>query len=500
MVHTTQVINYIDGSWAEGGEASDIIVINPATEDVIAAGKGASEADAIRAIEAARRAFDEGPWPRMSPAERSGMLARFVDCLVDLEPQLLDLAVREVGTPISLADFLHVKPTTTVARYYATRAANLSYFTALPPTAGATGVGQGAVAKEPMGVVAAITPFNVPAPLSAWTAVPAMATGNSVILKPSPYTPLSALLLAQAADEAGLPPGVLNVVVGTKGVGEQLTTHPGVDAISFTGSDVIGRQVMAQASSTVKKVVLELGGKSANVIFADVDLDDPSVLMAAAFGFTASNGQGCALTTRILVERPAFGPLVDRLTATLGSMKVGQPHDPAVAIGPLIRESQRQRVEHYIDVGQNEGAKIVFGGGRPDIPRGFYLEPTLFTDVDNSMTIAQDEIFGPVGVVIPFDDTAHAIRLANDSRYGLAASVWSNDTSRAFEVGKSIRAGFVTINGGDGTGMGPLPRAPFGGYKHSGVGRCLGEAAFDEFVELKTMHWPALAMKSSQSG
>ena len=496
MVDVPDLVNYIDGAWTQGTEDSEIVVISPSTEEPIAKGPGASEHDAVRAIEAARRAFDEGPWPRMSPAERSTILSRFVDRLLDRDSQLLDLAVHEVGTPIAMADATQVQPTRTVARYYAERAANFSLVEALPPVAGAIGVGQGAVAKEPMGVVAAFSPFNVPAAVNTWTAVPAMATGNTVILKPSPYTPLSALVLAHAADEAGIPPGVLNVVVGTNSVGEQLTTHPGVDAVSFTGSDVVGRKVMAQASNTLKKVVLELGGKSPNVIFADVDLDDPSLLMSTVFGFTGYCGQGCSLTTRILVERPALEALVDRLINTLGSMKVGQADDPEVAMGPLIRESQRDRVEHYINVGRQEGAKIVFGGGRPEIQRGFYLEPTLFAGVDNSMTIAQDEIFGPVGVVIPFDDAAHAVRLANDSRYGLAASVWSKDPQRAFEVGRAIRAGFLAINGGNGLSMGPLPGAPFGGYKHSGVGRSLGDAAFDEFVEQKTMHWPALAMHS----
>jgi aldehyde dehydrogenase (NAD+) len=345
------------------------------------------------------------------------------------------------------------------------------------------------VRKEPIGVVAAITPFNTPMMLNSWKIGPALALGNVVVLKPSPYTPFSALIMARCAAEAGIPDGVLNVVTGDQAAGERLTTHPLVGMVSFTGSEVTGRRVAGQAADSVKRVVLELGGKSANIIFGDVDLDDPRVVGSVVAGFTIHAGQVCALNTRILVEDSISEELVKRIVDRLGAMKVGDPADPDVSMGPLIRETQRERVENYIKLGVAEGATLVAVGGRPpDLSRGYFVEPTLFSDVRNDMQIAQDEIFGPVGVVIPFQGTDEAIKLANASRYGLAGAVWSADTRRAFVVAQSLRTGTVDINGGSGRSV--IGPTPFGGYKHSGIGREHGEVGATEYLEYKTMTYP----------
>jgi aldehyde dehydrogenase (NAD+) len=317
--------------------------------------------------------------------------------------------------------------------------------------------------------------------------VPALAVGNSVVLKPSPYTPLEALVLGEIADAAELPPGVLNVVTGGVPESERLTTHPEVDMVSFTGSDVVGKQIMKQAADGLKKVLLELGGKSPNIVFAGSDVR--RFAAAAAYAFTIHAGQGCALPTRILAERSVYDEVVEGLEAALAKVEVGDPAEPTVTMGPLIREAQRERVERYVANGTAEGARLACGGGRPaHLPRGFFVEPTLFADVDNSMRVAQEEIFGPVGVVIPFDGEDEAVAIANDTRYGLAASIWHPQPTRAYELAKQVRAGTVTINGGGG---GPSPWGPFGGYKQSGIGREFGDYGMLEFTQLKTVSWSA---------
>jgi aldehyde dehydrogenase (NAD+) len=308
-----------------------------------------------------------------------------------------------------------------------------------------------------------------------------------VVLKPSPYTPLEALVLGEIAEAADLPPGVLNVVTGGAAESERLTKHPDVGMVSFTGSDVVGKQIMGQAAEGLKKVVLELGGKSPNIVFAGSDVG--KFAAAAAYAFTIHAGQGCALPTRIMAERSVYDDVVEGLTAALARVKVGDPADPKVTMGPLIREVQRERVERYVAAGAAEGARLACGGGRPaELSRGFFVEPTLFSDVDSSMTVAQDEIFGPVGVVIPFEGEDEAVAIANDTRYGLAASIWHPKPTQAFDLAKKVEAGTVTINGGGG---GPSPWAPFGGYKQSGIGREFGDYGMLEFTRLKTVSWSA---------
>jgi aldehyde dehydrogenase (NAD+) len=478
---------YIDGKWVDASSDEELEVINPATEGVITKVPQAAVDDVDRAVEAARGAFEDGPWPRMSPRERSDRLTRFVQAIADRRSEIVDMIIAEAGAARPIAEALQFDTPLRFAFWFAERAATFPYEEPLPAQVSPRGVGQGVILKEPIGVVAAITAFNYPLYLNLAKVLPALAVGNTVVLKPSPYTPLEALVLGEIADAADLPQGVLNVVTGGVAESEHLTTHPDVDMVSFTGSDFVGKQIMRQAADGLKKVLLELGGKSPNIVFAGSDVGRFSA--AAAYAFTIHAGQGCALPTRILAERGVYDEAVEGLTAALAKVKVGDPTEPSVTMGPLIRESQRERVERYVATGTAEGARLACGGGRPaDVSRGFFVEPTLFADVGNSMAVAQDEIFGPVGVVIPFEGEEEAVAIANDSRYGLAASLWHPKPTRAFELARKIRAGTVSINGGGG---GPSPWAPFGGYKQSGIGREFGDYGMLEFTQLKTVSWSA---------
>ncbi len=478
---------YIDGEWVNASSDEELEVINPASEEVITKVPQASMEDVDRAVAAARRAFEDGPWPRMSARERSDTLLRFTQTIADRRGELVDMIIAEAGAARSIAEAFQFDTPLRYAFWFAERAATFPYEDPLPPQLTARGLGQGVIRKEPVGVVAAITAFNYPMYLNLAKVVPALAVGNSVVLKPSPYTPLEALVLGEIADAAELPPGVLNVVTGGVPESERLTTHPEVDMVSFTGSDVVGKQIMKQAAGGLKKVLLELGGKSPNIVFAGSDVR--RFAAAAAYAFTIHAGQGCALPTRILAERSVYDEVVEGLEAALAKVEVGDPAEPTVTMGPLIREAQRERVERYVANGTAEGARLACGGGRPaHLSRGFFVEPTLFVDVDNSMRVAQEEIFGPVGVVIPFDGEDEAVALANDTRYGLAASIWHPQSTRAYELAKQVRAGTVTINGGGG---GPSPWGPFGGYKQSGIGREFGDYGMLEFTQLKTVSWSA---------
>lgn len=477
---------YIDGQWTDGEGDQVIRVVNPATEEEFATVPQASTKDVIRAISAARRAFDDGPWPRMSPRERSAVLSRMADVMERRKDELVDLNIREAGSVRPLAETIQVDIPIVHFRDTAERVLlGFPFEQAMLPMAG-QGLGQGVVRKEPAGVAGLISAYNFPLFLNLFKIGPALAAGCTAVLKPAPTTPLEALVLGEIAEEAELPAGVLNVVTGDTEAGQELTTNPMVDVVSFTGSDSVGRIVAKQASSTLKKVVLELGGKSANIICDDADLMKalPSVLM----GIVTHAGQGCALLTRTLVHRSLHDDLVAMAKQALATIKTGDPADPSVTMGPLISAAQRDKVENLIATGVDEGAKIEFGGGRPaGLSRGFFVEPTLLTGVDNAMVVAQKEFFGPVGVVIPFDDDTEAVRLANESDYGLAGGVWSKDPVRAYGIAKQIRAGHISVNGG---GAGLSPHGPFGGYKQSGLGREWGVYGLEEFLESKTVDWP----------
>lgn len=477
---------YIDGAWTDGVGDEALTVLNPASEEAIAEVPQATVRDVDAAVMAARRAFDEGPWPTMSPTERAGILAAMADELQRRRAELVELNIAEAGCTRLIAEYLQVGTPIDHFSDMANRVLpTFNFEEAVHPIVG-HGIGQGVVIREPYGVAGLITAFNFPFLLNLAKLGPALAAGCTAVLKCSPYTPLEALILGEIADTAGLPPGTLNIVTGDIAAGEALTRHPGVDVISFTGSDTVGRKVYAQSTETFKKVVLELGGKSANILLADADLD--KVMESVLGGFVTHAGQGCALQTRILVHESLHDELVARIVGGLGFISVGDPTDPATLMGPLIREVQRQRVESLIATGIDEGAQIAYGGGRPaHLDRGFFLEPTLFVGVDNAMRIAQEEFFGPVGVVIPFRDDDEAVRIANDSRFGLSGGVWSADPVRAVGVARRLRTGMVVINGGGG---GLNPSAPFGGYKHSGIGREFGEYGLSEFLQHKALQWP----------
>ncbi len=478
---------YIGGEWVDAMSDEALEVINPATEEPIGAVPQGSIADVDRAVAAARTAYVDGTWRRMPPRQRSDVLLRFMQEIADRKPELVDLIIAEAGAARWVADGLQFETGFKYAQWFAERTASFPFQDPLPPQVSARGLGQGVILKEPVGVVAAITPFNFPLYLNLSKVVPALAAGNSVVLKPSPYTPMQAFVLGEIADAAGLPKGALNVVTGDVPAGEHLTTHPDVDMISFTGSDFVGKKIMTQAAEGLKKILLELGGKSPNIIFEGADVK--KFAQGAAAGFTIHAGQGCALPTRILADRSVYDEVVENMSAALSRVTVGDPTDKKTMMGPLIREAQRERVERYVAAGTAEGARLAVGGGRPaDTSRGFFFEPTLFADVSSSMSVAQDEIFGPVGVVIPFDGEEEGIRIANDTRYGLAASVWHPNPVRAYEIAQEIQAGTVSINGGAG---GPHLWGPFGGYKHSGIGREYGDYGLLEYTQLKTVAWSA---------
>lgn len=483
---------FIDGVWVapSGGESET--VLNPATEEVLATAPVGGEAEVEGALGAARRAFDDGPWPTMSVKERTAVLERFADELEKRAEELVALVVAETGAAQMIARAAHVDAGIRLFRTAVERNARREPITVLPPLlspnrAGGTTLGTHATMRVPAGVVAAVTPFNFPLFLNLVKLGPALAVGCTVVLKPSPFTPLEALVLGEIAQAVDLPPGVLNIVTGGPAVGERLTTDARVDLVTFTGSEAVGAAVMGQAAPTLKRVVLELGGKSAMIVRADGD-----VVAAARAGveqIIVQAGQGCALHTRHVVHRSLMDAYVQAATAVVGHIKVGDPADPTVMMGPLIREAQRVRVERHVADGVSAGAEVACGGRRPEhLPRGFFYEPTLLTGVSNEMNVAQEEIFGPVGVVIPFDTDDEAVAIANDSRYGLSGAVWSADPGEAFRMAQRIRTGNVSINGGAGA-LNPL--APFGGFKHSGIGREFGDEGLDEYTELKTIGFHA---------
>jgi aldehyde dehydrogenase (NAD+) len=477
---------YIDGQWTEGTAQESADVINPATEEVIASVPVATSKDVEAAVAAARTAFDSGPWPQMTPTERAKIMLRMADEFDRRREELVDLNVAEAGCPRLLSDFIQVGTPISNFRDLVTRVVpTFDFERAMRPAYG-NGISQGMVVREPYGVAALVTAFNFPFYLNLVKVGPALAAGCTAVLKPSPYTPLQALVVAEVAEAAGLPPGVLNVVTGDIDAGETLTRHEDVDIVSFTGSDTVGRKVYGQSAESLKKVLLELGGKSANILLDDVNLDD--VMESVLMGFITHAGQGCGLFTRILVHESLHDELVARVKAALEFVTVGNPADPGVVMGPLIREVQRQRVEALIQRGVDDGAEIAYGGGRPaNLDKGFFVEPTLFVGVDNSMEIARKEFFGPVAVVIPFRDDEEAVRLANDSEFGLAGGVWSADAIRGLAVARRLRVGAVTINGAGAIN----PESPFGGYKDSGFGREGGEYGLSEFLQHKAINWRA---------
>ncbi|WP_405180532.1 aldehyde dehydrogenase [Nocardia sp. NBC_01377] len=462
-----------------GGGTFD--TVNPATEEVLGHAADADSADLDAAIGAARTAFDDTDWSR-DHAFRTHCLRQLRTALQANAEALREITIAEVGAPLMLTRGPQLEGPVDDLEYAAGLAESYAWETDLG-TASPMGIKSSRVLRrEAIGVVGAITPWNFPHQINFAKLGPALAAGNTVVLKPAPDTPWCATSVgAIIAEYTDIPPGVVNIVTSSAHeIGSALTSDPRVDMISFTGSTATGRAVMTNAAATLKKTFLELGGKSAFVILDDADI-------AAAAGFAAFSvcvhaGQGCALTTRLLVPRASYEQAIEAAAATMGGIRPGDPTTPGTICGPLISSAQRARVEHYLSLARAEGGRIVVGGGRPaGLDRGFFIEPTLIADLDNGSTVAREEIFGPVLVVIPHDGDDDAIRIANDSPYGLSGSVWGTEPARIDHVTSRIRTGTLGVNGG----IWYSADAPFGGYKQSGNGREMGVAGFEEYLETK---------------
>lgn len=476
---------FIDGRFRDAESGDTLVTENPATGQELARIAAGGAADIDAAVQAARRVFEAGTWSKMAPADRKKTLLRYADLLEANLEELATLDALEAGKPITDCLEVDLPDTITTFRWYAEAVDKI--FDAVAPT-GADALGL--IVREPIGVVGAVLPWNFPILMAAWKAAPALAAGASLVIKPAELTSLSTIRMAELAAEAGIPDGVFNVVPGLgETAGEALGRHMDVDMVSFTGSTEVGRLFLKYAAeSNLKKVTLECGGKSPQLVLADppdLDIVAEQVLIAAL----ANQGENCSCGSRLIVHRSIQGALVDRLVAGLPDWKVGDPMDPTTKLGPMIEQPHLDKVLGYIDAGRAEGAKVAAGGGRILTETGgYFVAPTIFDDVSNSMSIARDEIFGPVLATIPFETEEEGVRLANETTYGLAASVYTTDLDAAFRVSRAIRAGTVSVNGyseGDVT-------TPFGGYKQSGFGgRDKGLEAFDQYTEKKTI-WVTL--------
>lgn len=482
---------YIGGSWVPPSSGQFEEIINPSDETIVGRAPVGNLDDTDAAIAAARATFDQGDWAAMPVLARQALLTRLLDAVEARKREFVDVVIDEAGTLPLQAEYVFYGLGMKLARKTVTlmtRDPVTAYPPELIPQAnGTTWLGAAMTVREPVGVVAAFTAYNAPFFLNLAKIIPALAAGCTVVLKPSPFTPFTALMFGEIADEIGLPAGVLNIVCGGADVGEKMTTDPRVDMVTFTGSDKIGSIILAQAAPTMKRVVLELGGKSAMIVRPDADL--AAAAASAVGGFTLHCGQGCALMTRHIVHNSIRAEFVSRVAALAKAVKVGPTRDQGIGMGPLIRAQARSRTEEYVQGALDEGATLVAGGQRPaGLDKGFFFEPTLFDNVRNDFRIARDEIFGPVGVVIGYDDDSEAISIANDSEYGLAASVFSRDAGKAHQIGLKLRSGGVSINGGSGS----MPtEAPFGGIKRSGLGTEYGLHGLNEFTYLKTVTFHA---------
>jgi aldehyde dehydrogenase (NAD+) len=471
---------FVGGRWTRSDTTTTNEVRNPATGRLVGRFAQASVEDARAAVAAARASFDGGEWAATDPAVRAQVLRKAADLLESRADELAVTLTSELGCPLWFSRRAHVPNPIRHLRYYADLTKNYPY-----EEERGDGAFVSLVTQEPAGVVAAITPWNGPLSTPTIKVAPALGAGCSVVLKPSPETPLTVYALAEALTEAGLPDGVLSIIPGGREVGEALVADPEVDKVAFTGSTAAGKRIMARCADRIARVTLELGGKSAAIVLDDAVIDD---VVAKLLPMAMSvNGQLCIAQTRVLVSRDRQAALVDALGAAIAGQRVGDPMEPDTVIGPMVSRRQQERVNGYIEVGKGEGARVAVGGGRPpalppDLAAGWFVEPTLFYDVDNAMRIAQEEIFGPVMAVVPYDSVDEAVRIANDSVYGLSGSVWGADHDRAVAVARRIRTGMVSING--------APQAfgsPFGGYKQSGVGREMGPEGFKSFLETKSI-------------
>jgi aldehyde dehydrogenase (NAD+) len=468
----------IDGHWVNTSKTFD--TVNPATGEVLTQISEASATDVDRAVQAARRAFDErgGPWRKLSASERGRLIWRLADLIEKNIDELAELETLDNGKPIFESRYVDMPMVVDVLRYYAGWATKIhgetvnTFETAFTYTL-----------REPVGVVGLIIPWNFPLLLASWKLGPALACGCTVVLKPAEQTPLTTLRIGELAVEAGFPAGVINIVTGGPETGKAMVAHPGIDKIAFTGSTAVGKEIMRGAADTMKRVTLELGGKSPNIVFADSDIDN--AVKGAINGIFYGKGEVCNAGSRLFLESKVKDEFVEKLVGRASKMKPADPLDPKTRLGAIVSQEQMQTVLGYIESGKQEGAKLIAGGNRVSVDggKGFFIEPTIFGDVKNDMKIAQEEIFGPVLATLAFDDLDQVVALANQNQYGLAAAVWTRDVKKAHAVSRQLRAGTVWINT-----YGLMDAAlPFGGYKSSGFGRELGENALEHYTEVKTV-------------
>ena len=468
----------INGEWVEPASGKYYDDVNPSTGATLAKVAEGGAEDIDRAVKAARAAF-EGPWAKIHPGDRGRMLYKLAQLVRDNAEELAEIDALDAGKPITNSLRADIPAAIDCFEYYAGWSDKLHGET-VPVRAPAFTY----LVRQPLGVVGQIIPWNFPVMMAAWKLAPALACGNTTVLKPAEQSPLSALKLGELCLEAGLPPGVVNIVTGFGEAGAALVEHEDVDKIAFTGSPEVGRIIMRAAAATLKKVSLELGGKSPNLILADADLE--AAIRGASGGIFFNQGEVCSAGSRILVDRSIYDAFLDGLTKRADSIKVGDPLDPKTYMGPVVNDEQFERVMGYIDVGKDEGAKLVSGGERIG-DSGYFVQPTIFADVNNRMRIAQEEIFGPVASVIPIKDVDEAVRIANDTSYGLAAAVWTRDVAQAHDVASRLKAGTVWVNTYGATDT----RSPWGGFKDSGFGRELGRQALDLYTEYKSV-WISL--------
>ncbi len=468
----------IDGQWVEGSKTFD--TINPATEEILTQVAEASAADVDRAVQSARRAFEDrsGPWRKLSASERGRLIWKLADAVEKNIDELAELETLDNGKPIFESRYVDMPMVIDVLRYYAGLATKIhgetinTFETAFTYTL-----------REPVGVVGLIVPWNFPLLLASWKLGPALACGNTLVLKPAEQTPLTALKLRELVVDAGFPACVVNILTGGPDTGKAIVAHPGIDKIAFTGSTAVGKEIMRGAADTLKRVTLELGGKSPNIVFADADID--SAVRGAINGIFYGKGEVCNAGSRLFLESKLREEFTEKLVARASKMRPADPLDPKTRLGAIVSQEQMETVLSFIDAGKKDGAKLVAGGNRASVDggKGFFIEPTIFGDVKNEMRIAREEIFGPVLSVLTFDDIDQVVEQANNNPYGLAAAVWTNDVKKAHTVSRRLKAGTVWINT-----YGLMDASlPFGGYKSSGFGRELGAHAIEHYTELKTV-------------
>jgi len=468
----------INGQWVDGGKTFD--TVNPATGEVLTQIVDASATDVDHAVDAARRAFEgkNGPWRKMPASERGRLIWRLADLVEQHIDELAELETLDNGKPIFESRHVDMPMVIDVLRYYAGWATKIHGETVNTFDSAFT-----YTLREPVGVVGLIIPWNFPLLLASWKLGPALACGNTIVMKPAEQTPLTTLRLGELAIEAGIPAGVLNIVTGGPETGKAIVRHPGIDKIAFTGSTAVGKEIMRSAADTLKRVTLELGGKSPNIVFADSDID--SAVKGAINGIFYGKGEVCNAGSRLFVESKVQDEFLDKLVGRAKKMVPGDPLDPKTRMGAIVSQEQMHTVLGYIEAGKSEGAKLIAGGSRVSVDggKGFFIEPTVFSGVSNEMKIAQEEIFGPVLATLKFDDVDEVVELANRNQYGLAAAIWTRDLKKAHQVSRQLRAGTVWINT-----YGLMDAAlPFGGYKSSGFGRELGQAALEHYTEIKTV-------------